>query len=100
MNRTSLLSTIAAMAFGTAVLDYCTSAQFAIPVLFAFPLALSAGRRSKKLLWGTAGVAVLQSVAAGYWGFHHGSPSNSWLAAVNRGLVVDSLLGMTALFHV
>jgi integrase len=99
MNRTSLLSIIAAMTFTTAVLDYSTSAQLAIPVLFAFPLALCAGRRSKKLLWATAGVAVLQSIAASIWGFHRAAAADPLLAAVNRGLIIDSLLGITVLFH-
>ncbi|MGC2399400.1 MAG: site-specific integrase [Acidobacteriaceae bacterium] len=99
MNRTSLLSMIAAMTLTTAVLDYSTSAQLAIPVLFAFPMVLCAGRRSKKLLWCTAGIAVAQSVAAGIWGFHRAAVPSPWLAAVNRGLIIDSLLGITVLLH-
>lgn len=84
----------------TAVLDYCTSAQLAISVLFAFPLALSVSRHSKRLLWCTASVAVVQSVAAGLWGFHRAAVPNPWMIAVNRGLVIDSLLGLTVLFHI
>ena len=106
MNRTSMISLIAAMSFSIAVLDYSTAAQLAIPVLFAFPLALCAGRRSKRLLWATAGVAVAESVAAGFWGFHRVAGdthwtfvTNHWAGPVNRGLVLDSLLGLAILFH-
>jgi integrase len=100
MNRTSLLSLIAAMTVTTAALDYSTAGQLVVPVLFAFPLALCAGRRSKKLLWCTAGIAVAQSAAMGVWGFHRVAFPVAWWAAVNRGLVIDSLLGITVLFHI
>jgi hypothetical protein len=90
---------ITAVSLTTAALDYATSALLAIPVLFAFPLALCAGRQSKKLLWATMGLAALQTTAATLWAFHR-LPTNPWAAAVNRGLVLDSLLGITVLFHV
>src|ERR1700761_8321226 len=99
MTRTSLRSLIAGMTLATVALDWATSAELMVPVLFAFPLALCAGRRSKKLLWSTAGVAVAQSVAAGIWGFHHSVSLNRWGDAANRGLILDSLLGLTVLFH-
>jgi hypothetical protein len=99
MNRTYLLSMIAAVSVTTAALDYVTTAQLAIPVLFAFPLALCAGRQSKKLLWATMGLAAVQTAAASLWAFHR-VPANPWAAAVNRGLILDSLLGITVLFHV
>jgi hypothetical protein len=98
MNRTSVITMIAAMSLVIAILDYSTSAQLAIPVIFAFPLALCAWRRSKRLLWATAAIAVIESVTAGYWGFHRVMP-NHLAGSANRGLVLDSLLGLAALFH-
>jgi hypothetical protein len=98
MNRTSVLTMIAAMSLTVAVLDFSTSAQLAMPVIFAFPLALCARQRSKRLLWATMGIAVAESVAAGYFGFQRAG-TNHWAGAVNRGLVTDSLLGLTVLFH-
>jgi hypothetical protein len=89
---------IAAMSFTIAVLDYSTSGQLSMPVLFAFPLALCAGRRSKRLLWLTMGIAVVEAMGAGYFGFVRAGASH-WTGAVNRGLVLDSLLGLTVLFH-
>jgi hypothetical protein len=99
MNRTSLITMIAAVSLTAAILEYATSAQLAIPVLFAFPLALCAGQRSRRLLWLTATIAVLETLLAGFWAFHR-TPINHWVGAVNRGLVLDSLLGLTILFHV
>ncbi len=56
-------------------------------------------QRSKRLLWGTAVVAVLLAVAAEFWGFHRGEPKNLLDASVNRGLLIASLLTLTALIH-
>jgi integrase len=99
MTRTTLRSLITGMTLATAALDWATLAELSVPVLFAFPLALCAGRRSKKMLWSTAAVAVAQSVGAGVWGFHRSSSLTRWGLAVDRGLVIDSLLGLTVLFH-
>jgi hypothetical protein len=99
MNRNSVLWMITAVSLTTAALDYATSALLAIPVLFAFPLALCAGRQSKKLLWATMGLAALQTAAATLWAFRR-LPTNPWAAAINRGLILDSLLGITVLFHI
>jgi hypothetical protein len=99
MTRTSLLSMIAGMIVITAFFDYCSAAELTTPVLFLFPLALCVHRRSKTLLWCTAGLVILQSVAAGIWGFHRPAASDPWVAATNRGLVIDSLLGISILLH-
>jgi len=90
---------IAGVVVVTAFFDYCTAAQLVTPVLFMFPLALCLSRRSKKLLWCTAGLAMLESLSAGIWGFHRAAVDNPWAAATNRGLVIDSLLGLTMLLH-
>ncbi len=83
----------------TAVLDFLTSAELAGSVLFTIPLVLCVSRRSKWLLWITATVAVLLTLAAGYWGFHRAPLLNPWIAPASRGLLIVNLLTLAALAH-
>ena len=83
----------------TAALDFWTSAELAGSVLFTLPLLVCMTRGSKWLLWGTAVAAALLSVAAGVWGFHRAPLLNPWIASANRGLLMVSLLSLTALAH-
>lgn len=101
MNQSRLLTII----FGTTVLiglvDFWTSAEMVGCVLFILPLTLCGTQRSKRVLWGTASLATLFSVAAGSWGFHHTqllSP-NPWLSLVNRALLILGLLTLATLIH-
>jgi integrase len=104
MNRPRLLAVIVAVAVLIALLDYYTSAELAGSVLFTFPLVLCVGQRSKWILWSTFAVATLLAVAAGIWSFHRielGNPEliNPWIASLNRGLLVASLLTLSTLIH-
>jgi integrase len=99
MNRTQILATIAGMTALIVLLDLRTSAEVSLPVLFTFPLILCAMHRSKGLLWGTAGLATAVSAASTLWVFHRVALANSWVAWVNRGLLVANLLTLTALMH-
>jgi integrase len=83
----------------TAVLDFLTSAELAGSVLFTIPLVMCVARRSKWLLWITAGVAVLLSAAAGYWGFRRAPLLSPWIPPANRGLLMVNLLSLATLAH-
>jgi hypothetical protein len=104
MSRLRLPAVIVGVAVLIALLEYCTSAELAGSVLFTFPLVLCIRQRSKWLLWGTSAVASLLAVAAGIWSFHRielGNPEliNPWIASINRGLLVGSLLTLSTLIH-
>lgn len=99
MNRTPLVAIVVGITVLIAVLDFWTSAELIGSVLFTFPLVLCIKQRSKWLLWGTAAIAVLVSVAAGICGFHRVALVNPWVASVNRGLLIASLLTLATLIH-
>jgi integrase len=99
MNRTPLVTMIVGTTALTAVLDFFTSAEMAGSVLFTIPLVMCVARRSKRLLWATAAVAVLLSAAAGYWGFRRAPFVIPWVAPANRGLLLANLLAFAALAH-
>jgi integrase len=104
MSRLRLPAIIVGVAALIALLDYFTSAELAGSVLFTFPLVLCIRQRSKWMLWGTSAVATLLAVAAGVWSFHRielGNPEliNPWIASLNRGLLVASLLTLSTLIH-
>jgi integrase len=99
MNCVPLIALIVATAAVTAALDYLTSAELAGSLLFALPLVLALARRSKWFLWVTATVAVMLSACAEYWSFHRALLLNHWMAAVNRGLLMVTLLTLAALAH-
>jgi integrase len=99
MNRTPLVTMIVGTTALTAVLDFLTSAELAGSVLFTIPLVMCVARRSKWLLWITAAVAVLLSVAAGYWGFRRTPLLSPWIAPANRGLLMVNLLALATLAH-
>jgi len=82
-----------------AVLDFSTSTELIGSILFTLPLALCAGQRSKRLLWSTAGVAVSLTMATGLWGIDRVAHSISWDVIVSRGLLIVSLLTLTAFIH-
>jgi integrase len=91
------------MIFGIAVLiamlDFWIPVELAGSALFTFPLALCMLRPSKWLLWATAAIAALSSVAAEIWGFHRIALAGPWIALVNRGLIIAMLLALTVLMH-
>jgi integrase len=99
MNRTHLLAIIAAVSVLIGLLDYWTSAELVGSVLFTFPLVLCVMQRSKRLLWATAAMASLLSVAAGVWSFNRIQLLNPWVASINRGLLIASLLTLATLIH-
>jgi integrase len=99
MSRLRLPAIIVVTGTLIAVLDYFTAAELAGSVLFIFPLVLCIRQRSKWLLWGTSAVATLLAVAAGTWTFHRIELVNPWIACLNRGLLVASLLTLSTLVH-
>src|SRR5271155_4982855 len=99
MSRLRLPAIIVVTGMLIAVLDYSTAAELAGSVLFIFPLVLCIRQRSKWLLWGTSTVATLLAVAGGIWTFHRIELVNPWIASVNRGLLVASLLTLSTLIH-
>jgi PAS domain S-box-containing protein len=100
MNRKLLLSAIVGTTALATLLDLWTSAALIGSILFTLPLALCAMQRSKQLLWVTATVVVLLTVAAEFYGFNRGQLLNPLTASINRGLLVASLLTLTTLIHI
>jgi integrase len=99
MNRTPLVAMIVVITVLIATVDFWTPPELAGSALFTFPLVLCIIRRSKWLLWSTAVIAALSSAAAGIWGFHRILFPNLWVASANRGLLIATLLTLTALIH-
>ena len=79
-----------------AAIDVWTSADLVGSILFVLPLSLCAMQRSRRLLWGTAVAAVLSTVLAALWGIDRAGLVVPWTALVNRGMVIASLLALTA----
>jgi PAS domain S-box-containing protein len=98
-NRAPVAAAVVAVTATIALLDFWTSANFIVSVLYTFPLALSAVHRFKRLLWGTAGAAAALTLAAEFWGFDRVALVDPVVASVNRGFVVASLLILTAFIH-
>jgi PAS domain S-box-containing protein len=99
MNRKLLAAFVIASMAVVAGIDFATSADLVGSILFTFPLALCAAHRSKRLLWGTAAVAALLTVAAELWGFNRGPLLNPAIASVNRGLLAASLFTLAGFIH-
>ena len=99
MNRTPLVVIIVGVAVLIALVDFWIPAQLAGSALFTFPLVLCIIRRSTWLLWGTAAIAALSSIAAEIWGFHRIALPSPWVASTNRGLLLAVLLTLAALIH-
>ena len=99
MNRTPLVVIIVGIAALIAMLDFWIPAELAGPALFTFPLVLCITRPSRWLLWTTAAIAALSSVAAEIWGFHRIALPSPWVASVNHGLLIAVLLSITAVIH-
>jgi integrase len=99
MNRTPLVVIIVGIAVLVAMLDFWVPAELAGPALFTFPLVLCITRPSKWLLWTTAAIAALSSVAAEVWGFHRIALPSPWVVSVNHGLLIAVLLSITAVIH-
>jgi integrase len=99
MNRTPLVVIIVGIAVLIAMLDFWIPAELAGPALFTFPLVLCITLPSRWLLWATAAIAALSSVAAEIWGFHRIALPSPWVASVNHGLLLAVLLSITAVIH-
>jgi integrase len=99
MNRTPLVVIIVGITVLIALLDFWIPAELAGSALFTFPLVLCIIRGSKWLLWGTAAIAALSSVAAEIWGFHRIALPSPWVASTNRGLLIATLLTLAVLIH-
>jgi PAS domain S-box-containing protein len=82
-----------------AVVDFWTSAELIGSILFTLPLALCALQPSTRLLWGVAATAVGTTIAANFWGLDRGETPNTLDGLVNRGLLIGSLLTLTAFIH-
>jgi PAS domain S-box-containing protein len=99
MNRTPLMMTIVSTTVLVAVFDLGTSANLIGSILFTLPLALCALQPSKRVLWGTAVAAAILTMVAEIWGLNRGTLLNPWETWVNRGLLLGSLLTLTAFIH-
>lgn len=99
MRRLRLPAIIVVVGVLIVLLDYLTAAQLAGSALFIFPLVLCIRQRSKWLLWGTSVMATLLAMATGIWTFHRIELVNPWIASLNRGLLVASLLTLSTLIH-
>jgi integrase len=99
MNRTPLLVMIVGIALLIALLDFWIPVELAGSALFTFPLVLCILHRSKWLLWATAAIGALSSVAAGIWGFHRMVLPSAWVTSTNRGLLLAILLTLAVLIH-
>src|SRR5882757_10204132 len=100
MSRTLLASVIVAITILVAFLDFSTSAELIVSILFFFPLGLCALQRSKRLLWGIAAAAVVLTIAAEFWGFHRAELlMDNEHASGNRAFLILGLLTVTALVH-
>ena len=80
----------------TAALDFAAPAEVVGSSLFVFPLALCAMLNSRRLLWAVAITACVLTAAAEFWGFSGPRVLNSWDGAINRGLLIASLLTLCA----
>jgi PAS domain S-box-containing protein len=99
MNRPLLGAMIVGIVTLVALLDFRTSSELAGPVLFAFPLGLCAMQRSKRLLWSTAAVCFLLTIAAEFWRFNRLALLHPGIAWINRGILVVSLLPLAIFIH-
>jgi PAS domain S-box-containing protein len=99
VSRKLLVAAIVGATLLVALLALWTSAELIGAILFTLPLALCAMQRSKRLLWGTAAAVVLLTAATEFWGFNRAELPNLWIASVNRGLLIASLLTLTGLIH-
>jgi PAS domain S-box-containing protein len=98
-SRGVLVGTILASCVLITGFDFATSAELIGSILFTLPLALCALQPSTRLLWGVAAAAVAATIAANFWGFGRNGIENSLDGLVNRGLLVGSLLTLTAFIH-
>jgi PAS domain S-box-containing protein len=102
MKRLPLATIIVAATFLIALLDFSTSARLVGSILFTLPLALCALQRSKSLLWSTAAVTVIVTIAAGFWGFNRVNLPHPSVLSLNRdtlGFLVASLFAVATLVH-
>jgi PAS domain S-box-containing protein len=95
-HRIWLVAVILVSTAMVAALGFGASAELVGSILFTFPIALCALQRSLKLLWAVAGAASLFTVGAELWGFAGLRTLTTWDSAVNRGLLIASLLTFTA----
>jgi PAS domain S-box-containing protein len=95
----SLAVLIGLLVLAVAVLDFATSAQFIGSILFTLPLSLCALQGSKHLVWGTAALAALLTIAAEVWGLHRMDSAHSWYDEVNRGFLVATLFTLATFIH-
>jgi PAS domain S-box-containing protein len=82
-----------------AAIAFCTSTELGGCVLFTLPIALCALQPSRGLLWGTAAVSALSTVAAELWGVSRPALLHPWVAFADRGMLVASFLILTTFIH-
>jgi PAS domain S-box-containing protein len=97
--KVSLAVLIGLLVLAVAVLDFATSAQFIGSILFTLPLSLCALQRSKRMVWGTAALAALLTIAAEAWGIRRIDSAHSWYDQVNRGFLVATLFTLATFIH-
>jgi PAS domain S-box-containing protein len=79
--------------------DAWTSAELIGAILFSLPIALCALQDSKRLLWLAAAAAVVLTVVAEVWGLDRIARPEHWIALVNRGVLIASVLTLAAFVH-
>ena len=83
----------------TAIVDFLSPANYNLAVLYLLPLFLCVWIRSRRLLWGMLGFALVLT----YLGYIWGPPANAGAfldtLPVNRVLTVVSLGLVTVLLH-
>src|SRR5690348_6029751 len=92
-------TTIVVTTLLVAVLDIWTPASLVGCTLYTLPLVFCALQRSKVLLWGTMIMAIALTIVAATWGVDRSAPISLSDALLNRGLVIASLITLTAFIH-
>jgi PAS domain S-box-containing protein len=99
ISRNTLVGIIITSSVLIALFDFSTSTQLIGSILFTFPLALCALQRSTRFLWYTSAAAAVVTVGASFWSFDRFAFANAVNIALDRGLLVASLLTLTAFVH-
>ena len=98
-DHTRLVAIIVGTTALVAFIDFWTSAELFGSILFAFPLALCAIQRSKRLLWSTVVVCALLTIATEFWAINRVALLHQEIASVNRGILFASLLTLATFIH-
>ncbi len=99
LQRVLLPALIAVVMALITALDIATSAELVGSILFTFPIALCAVHGSTRLLWVATAAAVVLTILAHSFGIDRSHSADSRDAAVNRGLLIATLLTLATFIH-